>query len=433
MRNRLLFIIAVLLSISGFDAQAQKKVNSPYARFNLGILNPPGSFRSISMGGTGIAMRDNSSIYFVNPASYSGIDTASFLFDFGLDYSLSSLNDGVSDYSSGDMNFNHLLMGFPVAKKWGVATGLTSLSNGYYYISETITSSDPGYDPVVGEVSSIHKGIGSLTNFFIGTGVDITRKLSAGANFIVTFGELTRINQNEFSDYSNSFNQRSTEDFKMSGISFDWGLQYVTELKNDYVLSAGASYTRGNNYNSTINRLTERFTVYTNMPYSPDSLVASSSQSKDSTKFPASYRIGLSIGKKDKFVAEFDYIYTDWDRALIHGFSGSTLASTSSFMFGLEYIPEKYSNTSFFKRIEYRLGAHYADNYLKINDYQIKELGVSFGLGIRLQNSYSKANIFFDYTLRKGDMARGLHDENIFSAGISLNFYDFWFIKRKYN
>ena len=51
------------------------------------------------MGGIGIgtSLRDNSSIFFSNPASYSSLDTNSFVFDFGLDYSKNILSDNVSD------------------------------------------------------------------------------------------------------------------------------------------------------------------------------------------------------------------------------------------------------------------------------------------------------------------------------------------------
>ena len=45
---------------------------------------------------------------------------------------MSFLSDSASNSSSDDMNFDHLLMGFPVAKGWGVALGVVPLSNGYY-------------------------------------------------------------------------------------------------------------------------------------------------------------------------------------------------------------------------------------------------------------------------------------------------------------
>ncbi|MDO9340493.1 MAG: hypothetical protein Q7T72_08210, partial [Bacteroidales bacterium] len=170
MRHKLIIVTFISLFSFAFTATGQKLVNSPYSRFNIGTLEPAGSFRSLGMGGIGTSLRDNSSIYFSNPASYSSLDTNSFVFDFGLDYSINILSDGVSSFSSDDMNFDHLLLGFPVAKGWGVAAGIVPLSNGYYKLSESVLKNDPEYDPIVGEYSSYHAGDGGFTNFFLGTG-----------------------------------------------------------------------------------------------------------------------------------------------------------------------------------------------------------------------------------------------------------------------
>ena len=80
MRNK--FITFIILSLFSFvyTATAQKLIDSPYSRFNIGALQPQGSFKSLSMGGVGTAMRDNTSIFFLNPASYSSLDTISFVF-----------------------------------------------------------------------------------------------------------------------------------------------------------------------------------------------------------------------------------------------------------------------------------------------------------------------------------------------------------------
>jgi len=83
--------------------------------------------------------------------------------------------------------------------------------------------------------------------------------------------------------------------------------------------------------------------------------------------------------------------------------------------------------------MEYRLGGHMADNYLIINGDQIKEIGVSFGIGIPLPRTYSKANLFIDYTKKNGPAGSTLHRENFYTMGVSLNFYDYWFQKRKYD
>ncbi len=41
-----------------------------------------------------------------------------------------------------------------------------------------------------------------------------------------------------------------TQNFRMGGIGFDFGLQYSTVLKNDYYLTIGTSLTLGKNCKS---------------------------------------------------------------------------------------------------------------------------------------------------------------------------------------
>jgi hypothetical protein len=432
MHNKRPALIAIFLIFLSFAAEAQKQVNSPYARFNIGTLGQVGPFRSRGMGGTGIAMRDNNTIYFTNPASYTSIDTTSFVFDFGADLATYLLNDGTDEFKSFDLNFDHLIIGMPIWKKIGLAAGLVPISNGYYYLTETIRSGDPGYDPLTGEAAAIHKGTGSFSKFFLGAGLELTKNFSAGVNMNIMLGEINRINQFEFADYSTTFNQRGNEKLRISGITLEYAAQYNAEFKNDYFLIAGATLNRQRKYKSSFERFKERFSVYTAVPYSPDSLSYYKNTSRDSTIFPASYNFGITFGRKDKFAAEFDYSYTPWSNGMIHG-DNTYLADVRSYSFGLEYIPEKYSNTSFLKRVEYRLGGHISDNYLILNGVQLKDYGASLGLGIRLRGSRSKANVYFDYTKRVGNIDAGLHNESIFSLGVSLNLYDFWFIKRRYD
>src|SRR5664279_5128313 len=140
MQNKLIFIIFVSLFSVCYTASGQKNIDSPYSRFNLGSLQPEGPFRSLGMGGVGTAMRNNSAISYTNPASYSSLDTLSFVFDIGMDYGRNSISNGGSTYSSSDLNFNHLIMGFPLSKRWGFAVGIVPWSSGYYKISDEVTS-----------------------------------------------------------------------------------------------------------------------------------------------------------------------------------------------------------------------------------------------------------------------------------------------------
>ena len=192
MRFKSISAILISLYLFSFTVSGQKQINSPYARFNLGNLEPSSSVKSLGMGGIGIGMKSGTSVFFENPASYSNIDTNTFIFDIGIDYGIIKLKDDQNHFKSDDINFSHLMMAFPIKKGFGFAFGVVPMSNGYYKLSETVLKNSPAYDPLVGEYSSAHNGDGGFHNLFVGTGLKVTKKLSLGVNMTVLFGQVTR-------------------------------------------------------------------------------------------------------------------------------------------------------------------------------------------------------------------------------------------------
>jgi hypothetical protein len=425
MQHKSISAIFVLLFIISFAASGQKSVNSPYARFNIGNLEPAASFKSLGMGGIGIGMKSNSSIYFANPASYSGIDTNSFIFDLGLDYGIVKLSDGAKHFTSDDMNFDHMLIGFPIKKGFGVAIGVVPVSSGYYKLTESVLKTDPDYDPIVGPYSSNHTGDGGFNNFFIGSGLKISKHLSVGINMSLLFGQLRRSYLVEFNDYTTVYGNSATEKLEMHGINFNYGLHYTAPLKNNYFFNAGISFTGAKSFKTDYEQLSYKYTIYNTR----DTITYVANDSSK-TFIPGTLGLGFTFGKINKFTAGFDYIMTRWSKTTIPGSVGYA-ADSRSFRFGLEYIPDKYSNYSMLKRFEYRAGAHFGNTYLMIHDDQIEEYGFSFGLGVPMRRTYSRTNLFFDFTKFSGPGAS--HSEKYYTMGISLNLYDYWFIKRKYD
>jgi len=426
MQNRLAKLFLLIFISFSVSVSGQKLIDSPLARFNLGILEPAGSFRSTAMGGIGTAIRDNNTIFYTNPASFSSLDTNSFIFDFGMDYGLNVISDGTARHTSDDMNFDHFMIGFPITKGFGFAAGILPLSNGYYKISETVAEGDPGYDPITGGYTGYHVGGGNLTNVFLGSGINLTKNISAGINMSLLFGEISRTNEFVFDDYYNVYHDNNTETLHLSGISLEYGLQYSTPIKKDYFFNAGLSYSSGKHCKSNYEDLSFRFTssaVTDTLYYVVDNT--------SKAYLPGTLRLGISFGKKNKLTAGLDYVATNWSNAKFHGSDGY-LSDTRAILCGVEFIPDKFSNYSFVKRIEYRVGGHIEDNYLALNGKQVKEWGASLGFGIPLRRTFSKTNIFFDFTRKSLETTAYSHYENYFTMGASLNFYDFWFVKRKY-
>ena len=75
-------LVAALLATTGVGmAVAQNNTNSPYTRYGYGQLAEIGSANSRAMGGTAYALRDPLHVNSANPASYSAVDSLTFIFD----------------------------------------------------------------------------------------------------------------------------------------------------------------------------------------------------------------------------------------------------------------------------------------------------------------------------------------------------------------
>lgn len=424
---RYIKIFLLLLLTAQFSA-GQKLVNSPYSRLGPGTLEPNGSYKSLGMGRTGVAYNDPLNISYQNPASYCSVDTNSFVFDFGIDYRIIVLSDGTEDYQSDDMNFHHLVMAFPISKKIGFATGIIPYSSGYYNINLVIDSDHPDYDPIIGETEAVHKGSGGFNKFFWGLGVNPVGGLSVGANMTFLFGTINRNNSYRFNDDSYTFDNISNETVQVQGFNFDLGAQYKHEMKNNIIATAGLSYSTSANYKGQTENLQA---LYTGAQSSYDTLSYSASDNEHIT-LPGKLALGLALSRKDHFLITADYSMSDWTNAVFLG-QESFFVKSNSFNFGAEYIPNYNANFNFLNRIAYRLGGHITDSHLMVDGEQIQEFGITFGAGLPLRRSNSKINFYFEYGTRGTSHEINLHKETFYNFGLSFNFYDYWFLKRKYD
>ena len=77
-------IIAVILFSSAMTSMAQSGTNSPYSQYGLGELAEPASSFNRGMNGLSYGLREHNQVNYMNPASYSAVDSLSFIFDAGV-------------------------------------------------------------------------------------------------------------------------------------------------------------------------------------------------------------------------------------------------------------------------------------------------------------------------------------------------------------
>ena len=412
-----------LLALLATGAAGQKSVNTPFARYGIGNLELQGPFRMRAMGGISSGIRDNLTLNYLTPSSYSSTDTASFLFDFGIDYTVAGMKGDDLRYKSQDVTFSHLMMGFPIMKGWGVAAAIMPYANGSYDIGYRTEGSG-----VTGSLYEHHFGSGGYQKALLGTGIRIFPFISAGANVFYMFGEEIRLNDFVFTGDNNYYSTRKQGVSAMRGVGYDASIQLMLNLSGGRFINAGVTYTPGYDLKTDNEDIIFRYSTISYTPYSIDTL--SFGELSTTSRMPGSLRAGFSLGKTDKLTAGADIVYTRWTKASLPGTYG-TYNDALSLHAGAEYVPEKYSNYSFFDRVEYRIGCRYGESYTLFGGEELKEYGITFGTGIPMKRSRSRISLSVDLSTRGGN--GNLPQETRVSVGASLNLYDYWFLKRQYD
>ena len=147
---------------------------------------------------------------------------------------------------------------------------------------------------------------------------------------------------------------------------------------------------------------------------------------------PLTYGIGLSYTTKDKLEINADYIHQGWSNASFFGQTNKILTNLDRFALGAEFVPDKYSIRSYFNRVAYRAGFKVEKSYLMLNGQQINDIGISFGVGLPVYRSASTINMSAEIG-KRGTTSNNLIREYYSKLTISINLYDIWFVKRKFD
>ena len=128
----------------------------------------------------------------------------------------------------------------------------------------------------------------------------------------------------------------------------------------------------------------------------------------------------------------FDYLHQSWSKAKFFGSTNPVLTDLDKFAIGAEWIPDRFSIRSYLNKVAYRAGIKYEKSYLLLGNQQINDFGISFGVGLPIYRSNSTINIAAEIG-RRGTTKHNLVLENYAKLNLSVNLYDLWFIKRKFD
>jgi len=423
----ILFIDTLIFTIpAGMYGQSSTSTSTPYSRYGFGTLSGTSFGRGDAMGGIGIGTRNGFQVNSANPASYTSIDSLTFLMQFGLDARFTYSQTTESNNFRNNINFNHLTFGVPFNRWWAGSFGLVPYSSKGY----GITSSEGA---LALKSTSTFSGTGTLTKVYVGNAFRIGKNLSLGVNTWFMFG---KINDNVYFYFpydSNTYDYLKDQSLTAHGFGVTTGLQYQIATKNGNSLTLGATFEPKINVNS-------RYIVHEERALfrgsSSASAIVDTIQhlvSKDQgLQTPMSYGFGFSYTIRNKITFGADAYFSEWQELQFLGQPVDYLTNSSKYSAGFEYIPNQYSIKSYWERVNYRIGGFIDHSYLTLNGVQIKSFAGTFGFGLPLGRSRSTLNIAFEIG-KLGTTDHELIQETYGKMTIHLMLHDRWFFKTKFD
>lgn len=406
-----LTIAALALIVSALTGLAQQSIGSPYSRFGYGLLNDNASSAQRQMGGVGYAMQSGRQINAMNPASYAAIDSLTFLFDMGFDFTSVSRREGSDKENSIGGGLDYINMQFPIARRFGMSIGLLPYSSVGYSFGSKI---DNG--------SSAHEGTGGLNILYLGIAGRIVKGLSVGANIGYLFGTT-------YNDVYAHTNTSSTSLFEqiiqVRDYHLDFGIQYRLEINRRHALSAGLTYSPGKTLLG--HTWVQKYDI--NSDAAPDTIGYASIRNRFS--IPDTWGAGIAYEWNRALFVEADFTYQPWSKAKIghqEDFTSTTFCDRYRVGLGAAYTPAQRGG--YLRRITYRLGGHWARDYMEIGTNHVREYGLSCGFGFPAPGGKTVINLGFDW-IHRSCTPQALVTENYFNIRLGVNFNQLWFMQSK--
>lgn len=403
--RRCAYILSVILLFTlCIPANAQNNTSSPYSRFGYGELNDnvPGAFRA--MGGVGTGMRDKRVINPAQPASYSVVDSTTFMFDLGMSAMWSRYSDATGTRNKGNGNLEYLTLQMPFFWKYiGFSVGILPYSMVGYSLTDSVKNVPHPY-------SKTYTGLGGITQVYGGLSFNIANWVALGANVYYMFGTTSNNRLLSFSETELAAVSQQTT-LRARSVRLRYGAQVFHTFADKHTFVLGATFENRSKFRGELTQI-ETTTFDTIPPGNTD------------CDLPMMYSVGLSYNWGNRLIVGADYSMTDWEHARYMGSTG-TLRSRMKINFGAEYCHNPYGK-KYIERMPFRLGFNISDSYIK--SVTAKDFSVSMGVGFPLRNVATVINTTLEYGHRG---TAGQLQENYLRLTINASISENWFFKRR--
>ena len=383
---------------------------SSYSRYGFGDILRYGDSRIYAMGGTGIALVDDGSINFLNPAGMSRISFTRFSAGFEYNGFSSKDSSGSSFYSTGGLQ--GLAFAFPISRENGIVMSIEATP--YSKVNYAISSSN--FDTLSGSIQhQTFYGSGGLSYLGLGLSGSPLNTLHIGGRLNYMYG---RTRQYQTSSFDSSYYTSTTFDRTIyySGFTFTLGAIYegidqLLGLPSLHNLSLGLTLGTASSLDANAERI-----------YSE----GDTTNYNGTANIPLSVGLGLSYLHQNRYRFLGDFVFENWGNLKPFALDPVTLRNSYRTSIGFEAIPEKGADT-FWKRIFYHAGFAYNSTYYQINGVGINEVLMSGGVGLPM-GPESWLNIGLQVGMR-GTTDNNLQKDIIVRLSVAVSASELWFLK----
>lgn len=408
MIRQFFIILAVFCTLV---VSAQENTSSPYSYFGIGLPSFNGTAENRSMQGLSIEA-DSTRLSLQNPATLGRLQLTTI--SVGASQQFNNIENEQDKESLRKTTFDYIGIGIPVGKV-NFGLGIVPESAMGYKIKDDADT-----------YSSNFSGRGGLTRLFLSAGYQVHKNLSVGVEGAYNFGNVQ--NENILFQEDIQYGTREKNRSDLSGFSFKLGAQYEARLSEKLWLQSAVSYSPKLKFDSENFR--QIATIQGNGTVINESEISLANTSFDT---PSNLRIGAGIGERKKWLVGLEYQNIGKASYTNTSFSPNniTYKEANAYRVGGYYIPNYKDITNYFSRITFRAGLRYQEMGMSINQEDLDEFGISFGLGLPAGRYMSSINIGAEYGQR-GTTAAGLVKEEFINVYIGISLNDKWFIQKKF-
>ncbi len=411
-----------------------QNTDSPYSRYGYGVLNNQSVGVSRAMGGVTYGVRGLDANP-GNPASYTGTDSLTFIFDMGVSYVKSHFSEGNNTQNDNNGGLDYIAMQFRVARKLGMSFGLLPYSSvGYKFgAQETVEGLS---------TNKTFNGSGNISQLYMGLGYEPIKNLSVGANVSYVFGNTRYLRSASITNIPSSNTGLQLNKLTMNTLKFDLGVQYTLPLNKKDYLVVGAVFSPKMNATGRINSTKSDINPAGAPVPGGDTLQYTG---KDAyTNLPSSYGLGFTWSHDKRLVVGADVTYQQWEDVRYSENMGDGLTDSNRFNnvwrfnTGIEYVIDP-RDRNFFKRVKIRGGLNYGNSYVNVQNNLreisgYKQYGATVGFGFPIRDLYSGRasyiNVNFEYKGLNPNKSN-LIKEQYFGVSIGICINELWFMKNK--